>query len=95
MRKVYQTVSQILADIMGSPSDLISPDTDVSRLRYQEKAAAAIACERSFHIELEDERIDGLKTVEAWVDYVRERIADREDGRPAPTDKERESWYYR
>ena len=95
MRKVYQTVSQIFADILGSASDFVSPDTDVAGLRYQEKAAAAIACERSFHIVLEDERIDGLKTVEAWVDYVQERIADREDGRPAPTEKERESWYYR
>jgi acyl carrier protein len=94
MRKVYQTVSQIMADIIGSPSDLIAPDTDLSSLRYQEKAAAAIACERSFRIEMEDERIDGLKTLENWADYIRERIADKEDGRPAATDRERESWYY-
>lgn len=94
MRKVYQTVSQILGDIIGPSSGPVSPDTDVSRLRYQEKAAAAIACERAFRVILEDERIDGLKTVEAWVDYVRERVADKEDGKPAPTDRERESWYY-
>ena len=95
MRKIYQTVSQILGDIMGTPPDLMSPDTDVSRLKYQEKAAAAIACEKSFHVALEDERIDEMKTVEQWVNYITERVADREEDHPAPTDKEREAWYYR
>ncbi len=95
MRKIYRTVSQIFGDIMGMPSDLISPDTSVSHLKYQEKAAAVIACERSFHVALEDERIDELKTVEQWSDYITERVADRDEGRPAPTDKEREAWYYR
>ncbi len=73
----------------------MSPGTDVSHLRYQEKAAAAIGCEKSFHVALEDERIDELKTVEQWVNYITERIAERDDGRPAPTEKEREAWYYR
>lgn len=95
MRKIYQTVSQILGDIMGIPSDLMAPDTNVSHLKYQEKAAAVIACEKSFHISLEDERIDEMKTVEQWVNYITERVADREEGRPAPTEKEREAWYYR
>ena len=95
MRKIYQSVSQIMGDIMGLSPDLVSPGTDVSHLRYQEKAAAAIACEKSFHVTLEDERIDELKTVEHWVNYITERIADRNDSRPAPTDKEREAWYYR
>ncbi len=94
MRRIYQTVSQIIGDIIGLPPDLISPATDVSRLKYQEKAAAVIACEKSFHVTLEDERIDGLKTVEQWADYVTERIADRDDGRPAPSEKDREAWYY-
>ena len=95
MRKIYQTVCQIMGDIMGLTPDLMSPDTNVSHLRYQEKAAAVIACEKSFHVALEDERIDELKTVEQWVNYLTERIASRDDGRPAPTEKEREAWYYR
>ncbi len=95
MRKIYQTISQIMGDILGLTPDLVSPATDVSRLKYQEKAAAVIACEKSFHVTLEDERIDDLHTVEQWVDYITERIADREEDRPALTDQEREAWYYR
>ena len=95
MRKIYQTVCQILGDIMGLTPDLVFPSTDVSRLQYQEKAAAVIACEKSFHVTLEDEWIDDLKTVEQWVDYIAERVADRDEDRPAPTEKEREAWYYR
>lgn len=95
MRKIYQTVSQIFGDILGLAPDLISPDTNVSHLKYQEKAAAVIACEKSFHAALEDERIDELKTVEQWVDYITERVAAQEEDRPAPTEKEREAWYYR
>ena len=94
MRKIYQTVSQIMGDIMGIAPDLVSPATDVSCLKYQEKAAAVIACEKSFHGTLEDEKIDDLKTVEQWVDYIGERIADRDEERPAPTEKEREAWYF-
>lgn len=95
MRNIYQAVSRIIGDIMGLSPDLVSPVTDVSRFRYQEKAAAAIACEKSFHVTLEDERIDDLKTVEQWVDYIAERVADQKEDRPAPTDQEREAWYYR
>ncbi len=95
MRKIYQVVSQILGDIMGLPPDLMSPDTNVSQLKYQEKAAAVIACEKTFHVALEDERIDEMKTVEHWVNYITERVADRDEDRPAPTDQEREAWYYR
>ena len=95
MRKIYQTVCQILGDIIGLTPDLVSPTTDVSHFKYQEKAAAVIACEKSFHVTLEDERIDDLKTVEQWVNYITERVADREEDRPAPTEKEREAWYYR
>ena len=94
MRKIYQTVSQIFGDILGQAPDLISPGTNVSPLKYQEKAAAVIACEKSFHVTLEDERIDDLKTVEQWVDYITERVAGRDENRPAPTDQEREAWYY-
>ncbi len=94
MRDIRPTVFQILGDILGVPADVLSPTASVSSLKYQEMAAAAIACEKTFHIELEDERIPDLKTAGAWVDYVKERIADRDDGRPAPTDQERESWYY-
>ena len=95
MRKIYLTVSQIMGDIMGLAPDLVSPATDVSCLKYQEKASAVIACEKSFHVTLEDERIDDLKTVEQWVTYIAERIADRDEDRSAPTEKEREAWYYR
>jgi hypothetical protein len=95
MRNIYQAVSRIIGDIMGLSPDLVSPAADVSRFRYQEKAAAAIACEKSFHVTLEDERIDDLKTVEQWVDYIAERVAEKKEDRPAPTDQEREAWYYR
>lgn len=95
MHKIYRTVSRIMGDIIGLAPDLVSPATDVSRLTYQEKAAAVIACEKSFHIALEDERIDELKTVEQWTLYIAERIADRDEDRPAPTEKEKEAWYYR
>ena len=95
MRKIHQTVSQIMGDILGLAPDLVSPSTDVSHFKYQEKAAAVIACEKSFHVALEDERIDDLKSVEQWVDYIMERVADQNEDRPAPTEKEREAWYYR
>ncbi len=81
MRDIRPTVFQILGDILGVPADVLSPTASVSSLKYQEMAAAAIACEKTFHIELEDERIPDLKTAGAWADYVKERIADRDDGR--------------
>ena len=52
MRKVYQAVAQIMADILAVHPDVITPDTQVSSLKYQELAAAAIACEKTFHIEI-------------------------------------------
>ncbi len=94
MRRIYQTIAHIMEDILGTSPIPVSPGTDVSRLKYQEKAAAAIACEKTFHVTMEDERIDDLKTVELWVDYVAERVADRDEDRPAPTEKDREAWYY-
>ena len=94
MRRIYQTVARIMEDILGTAAAPVSPGTDVSHLKYQEKAAAAIACEKAFHVTMEDERIDDPKTVEQWVDYVAERVADRDEDRPAPTEKDREAWYY-
>ncbi len=95
MGNVSQTVTQILGDILGAPGDTLTLSASTASFKYQEMASAAIACEKAFRIEMEDERIPDLRTVGDWVNYVRERIADRDDGRPAPTDEERESWYYR
>ena len=94
MRKIYQAVSQILSDILGTSPDLISPETKIQRFTYQEKAAAAIACEKTFHVELEDERIDGLLTVSDWVTYIQERLSNRDDAYAPPTDSDREAWIY-
>ena len=95
MRKIYQTVSQILGDILAMPPDTVGPETKTDQLRYQELAAAALACEKLFHIEMEDERIGDFQTVADWVDYVRQRLAQRDDHFVSPTDQEREAWYYR
>lgn len=94
MRNIYSALCQIFSGILSRWPDELSPETKVNRLSYQELAAAAIACEKTFHIEMEDERIAGLIRLADWVDYIRERIGEKEDGRPAPTDQERESWYY-
>ena len=94
MRKAYQAVSQILGDIMGLAPDTVSPETDLSSLRYQELAAAAIACEKTFHIEMEDERVRDLRTVSDWVSYILQRLGERDDAYTAPDDQDRESWYY-
>ena len=94
MRKVFQALCQILSGILGVSPDLIAPDAFLSSLKYQELASAAIACEKTFHIEMEDERIKELCTPEQWADYILKRIADRDNAAPAPTEKDRESWYY-
>ena len=95
MRKVYQAVSQIMAEILATQPEMVSPETSLLSLRYQELAAAVIGCEKTFHIRMEDERIRELSTVAAWVEYVKERIAEqKEDASPAD-EKERDSWYYR
>ena len=95
MRKVYQAVAQIMADILAVHPDVITPDTQVSSLKYQELAAAAIACEKTFHIEIEDERVTDLHTVSDWTAYIQRRLSDQDDHYAPPTDEEREKWYYR
>ena len=95
MRKVYQAVSQIIAEILSTQPDLVSPETSVNTLRYQELAAAVIGCEKTFHIHMQDERICELKTVADWVEYVKERIADQQEDAPIANENEREGWYYR
>lgn len=91
MRKIYQAVSQIMGDILGFGPDEVTPDTPTPR-RYQDMAAAAIACEKTFHIELEDERIAALCTVADWAEYVEERLSSRDDRFLPPTDEDREKW---
>ena len=95
MRRIFQTLAQIMGEQMNTPPDLIAPDTDVSRLRFQELAAAALACEKIFHVTLEDERIGDLKTVEDWVTYIKEKKADEQEHYTSPTDQDRESWLSR
>lgn len=95
MRKIFQGFSQILAEILSVSPDMVSPDTALSSLRYQELASAVIACEKTFHIVMEDERICDLKTAADWVDYIRERIADGKENAAPASEQERESWYYR
>ncbi len=93
MRKIYSTVCRIMGQFLALHPEEITPDTP-SPGKYQDKAAAAIACEKTFHIEMEDERIGGFKTVADWVEYVSERISDQDDRYVPPTDEEREKWYY-
>ena len=95
MRKVYQAISQIMGEILSTQPEYVSPDTSLTSLRYQELAAAAIACEKTFHITMEDECIRGLTTVSDWVDYVKQRIAEEDQPTLPVTDQERESWYYK
>lgn len=91
MRRIYQAVSQILGDILGLTPDEVTPDTQAPK-RFQEMAAAAIACEKTFHIELEDERIPGLRTAADWAAYVEERLSGRDESYMPPTDEDREKW---
>ena len=95
MRKIYHAVSQILGEILSLQPDEVAPDTTLSSLHYQELAAAAIACEKTFHITMEDEQICGLVAVEDWVEYVRKRIEEENENKLPATEKEREAWYYR
>jgi len=94
MRKIYQAVSQILGEIMALQPEEVTPGTALDALRYQELAAAAIACKKTFHITMEDERIKGLKNVEDWVAYIKERIAQEQENTGPASQKERETWYY-
>lgn len=94
MRKIYQAVSQILGEIMAIQPEEVVPGTPLDTLRYQELAAAVIACEKTFHIAMEDERIKDLKNVEDWVSYVKERIAEEKENTGPASQKERENWYY-
>lgn len=94
MRKIFQALCQIFSEILGLSMDAVTPDTALTGLKYQELAAAAIACEKTFRIEMEDERVGEMVTVEQWVDYIRERITEKNDGAAPASDEERESWYY-
>ena len=91
MRKIYQAVSQIMGDVLGLSPDEITPDS-LAPERYQEMAAAAIACEKTFHIELEDERIADLKTIADWAEDVQARLSIRDGRYLPPTDEDREKW---
>ena len=62
MRKIYSTVCRIMGQFLAQHPEEITPDT-AAPVKYQDKAAAAIACEKTFHIEMEDERVGALKTV--------------------------------
>ena len=94
MRKIYQAISQIFGEIMTMQPEELSPAASLAALRYQELAAAVIACEKTFQINMEDERIKELNNIEDWVSYVKERIAQSKENMGPATEKERETWYY-
>ena len=94
MRRIYQTLVEIFGNILGSHPDLISPHTTLSHLKYSELGAAVIACEKLFHIRMADERIRSLENIAQWHDYIKECIHEQKDDRPAPTQAERDNWYY-
>ena len=94
MDNLYPTLAGIFCEVFGLSPDALTPDTALSPRTYQELAAAVIACEKAFHIRVEDERAGELTTAAQWAAYIEDRIADSREDRPAPTEKERESWYY-
>lgn len=94
MDNVYPILSGIFCEVLGLSPDSLTPDAPIRPRTYQELAAAVIACEKAFRIRVEDERAGDLKTAAQWAEYVQERILDSREDRPAPTEKERESWYY-
>ena len=94
MRKIFPTLCRVMADVLPLPPEAITPATRLDGLSYQELAAAAIACERAFHIEMEDERIGELKCVADWMRYIGERMGEDGQAYTPPTDAERESWFY-
>ncbi len=94
MRKIYQAVSQIFGEILGVQPDEVSPGTSLAFLRYQELASAVIACEKTFGITLEDERIKELTTAEHWVSYIQERKAEKNENTGPASQEDRENWYY-
>ena len=91
MRKVYQTLVEIFGNILGLHPDAISPQTALTQLRYCDLGTAVIACEKLFHIQMEDEKIRSLENIAQWTDYVKHCI---HEDRPAPTQAQRDQWYY-
>ena len=94
MRRVYLTLVEIFGNILGLHPDAISPQTSLTHLRYCDLGAAVIACEKLFHIQMADERIPSLENLAMWTDYIKECIREQRDQRPAPTQEERDQWYY-
>ena len=93
MRKVYHTLVEIFGGIMGLHPDVISPQTTVTHLRYCDLGAAVIACEKLFHIAIEDEKIHSLENIAQWTYYVKYRIQEEREDHPAVSQAERDRWF--
>ena len=94
MRKVYHTLIEIFGNILWLHPDALSPQTSLSHLRYCDLGTAVIACEKLFHIKMADEEIRSLENIAQWTDYVKACIREESDHRSAPTQQERDQWYY-
>lgn len=94
MHKIYQTLVEIWGNILGLHPEALSPSLPLTSVRFCDRGAAAIACEQAFHIVMQDEEVAGLKTMADWTEYIRLCIREQRQNAPAPTQAERDQWYY-
>jgi len=80
--EIVATVTRILAGELGRPADELSPDRDLSQVEGADsvKVLRSVAkIEREYDIELEDEDVFRLRTVDDVVNVI-EKTLGREQG---------------
>ncbi|OQA48663.1 MAG: Acyl carrier protein [Firmicutes bacterium ADurb.Bin300] len=92
---LFKKVAEILADIIEIDADDIEPETEFIKeygMRAIDVAKLVINCEKKFKITIHDEDVHGFKRVNDIVDYIEEKLS---ENAALPSDKGRESWYYK
>lgn len=71
----FEQIKKILVEQLDIDEDIVTPDTTIEDLGVDslDLVEAVMAIEDTFNIKIEDSDLEGLKTVNDFVDYVEKK----------------------
>ena len=94
MYEILAALSNTLSVITGLPPETIRPETDLQKLKFAQWATLIMACEKHYHIEIPDEKAIHFACVQDVIDCIQQEMKDGRADYQAPTDEQRNAWYY-
>lgn len=94
MASVFNMIQDSAAEITGMLPENITPSTSMKKMRALDRAALVIACEKRYRMTIHDEDVWDFETLGDLALYIQEHLNDGRDNFAAPTDADRDAWYY-